>query len=194
MKLSLSSRKGVEVLGVSGSIADHGVKVLRAGLTKILKTGKNRIVLELPGGQDLSSEAIRDVAAFDVLARELSGRIVLAGVSSELKTKIEAFAKPPVILCFETTDGAVEFLAAPPRPEIAEAAGAESPKQEEDSLKKRVAALERENKALKEQVILTTLARRAPANEADYVSRIELLESKLEKALAEAAGAEAAKK
>lgn len=191
MKLSLASTKGVEILSVSGSIIDHGAKVLRAGLTKILKTGKNRIVLELPSSQDLSSDAIRDIAAFDVLARELSGRIVLAGVSPALRTKIEAFAKPPVILCFDTSESAVDFFTAPPRPETPATAEIKGLKAEEDAMRKRILELERENKALKEQVVVTTIARRPPAHEADYTRRIDSLESKLEKMISDVAGKDA---
>jgi anti-anti-sigma regulatory factor len=196
VKLKLTHEKGVEVLSASGPIVDHESKVLRAGISKILKTGKNKIILELPASPDLSTGVIREIAAFDVLARELSGRIVLSGVTPGLKTKIEAFAQPPVILSFESKDKALEFFAAPAVPETSAAPAQLSPerleeleklKSEDRLLRSRLHSLEQENKRLKEQVVLTTIARRPPSDEADYARRISYLETKLQKILEETA-------
>lgn len=207
MKVALSNERGVEILSVTGSVVDHDAKILRAGVTKILKTGKNKIVVELGTpevDQEFSSEALREMAAFDVLARELSGRLVLAGISPALRVKIEAFAKPPIVLCFATRKEALDFLTTPPAPTKAEpplpvAAGAPTDSgeltslhEEQNALKARLLQLEAENKTLQEQVVLATIARRAPANEEVYQEKIGNLEAKIEKMLKEAAEASAA--
>ncbi len=188
MKLALSSEKNVEILSVSGPIAEHDVKVLRAGIQKILKTGKNRIILELLACDSLPSEVLRTLATFDIIARELSGRIVLAGIGSTLKTKIEVFAQPPVILCFETRAQAIDFLTTPPKPEaVPEAQKPATPdpqlQAEFANLRARVAELERRNKLLEEQVVKTTIERRKPASEAIYLDKIRALEAKIQEYL-----------
>jgi hypothetical protein len=213
VKIALSNERGVEILSVTGPVVDHEAKILRAGITKILKIGKNKIIVELGGtpaaNQDFSSDALREMAAFDVLARELSGRLVLGGVSPALRVKIEAFAKPPVVLCFATRKEAIDFLTAPPTPAKAETAPpaaaatsligapAESGElaslhDEQNAMKTRLLQLETENKTLQEQVVLATIARRAPANEDTYQEKIGHLEAKIEKLLKEAADAAAA--
>ncbi|MDR3606139.1 MAG: hypothetical protein P4M08_02030 [Oligoflexia bacterium] len=189
MKLALSSEKNAEILSVTGPIVAHDVNVLRAGIQKILKTGKNKIVLELVQSESVPAEVLRTIASIDLIARELSGRIVLAGITPGLRTRIDAFAQPPTILCFETRAQAIEFLTAPPKPEV----GPEESKPAESELKlqadfsnlrERVAELERRNKLLEEQVVRTTIARRAPPNEAVYLAKIRNLEAKIQEFLA----------
>jgi anti-anti-sigma regulatory factor len=202
VKLKLAHESGVEVLQADGPIRSHDAKVLRAGLSKILKTGKNRIVLALSDHADLSLDVIREIAAFDGLARELSGRIVLAGVDEALKTKIESFAKPPVILSFETREAAVAHLRPLAPPAAAAPAPAPPPEaprhgahpeahsfpghDELAALRMRVAQLESDNARLRERVVRAVIERRVPAHEQDYVDRIQDLEARLERALSEA--------
>jgi anti-anti-sigma regulatory factor len=240
VKIALSQERGVDILSVTGTVVVHDAKVLRAGISKIFRTGRNKIVIELSASQDVSLDALREIAAFDALARELSGRIVLAGVSPAVKTKIDSFAQPPLIVCFASRKEAVDFIIKPPVPVKADAplrapapavahvpapaapaaqpsspfaglpgyqapgaplapgdpAGAAThahiPHNEYAEMKSRVTDLERENQALREQVMLTTLERRVPANEQVYEERIRFLESKVEKLLIEAAKAPAA--
>jgi hypothetical protein len=62
------------------------------------------------------------------------------------------------------------------------------------ALRARVAELESEVKALQEQVVLTTIARRPPANEQVYDEKIAFLEAKVEKLVNDAAAAPTGKK
>jgi hypothetical protein len=124
-------------------------------------------------------------------------------VSPVLKTKIEAFAKPPVILCFSTRKEAIDFLTAPPAPKAetphplsplpsgasGPPPGVTSEPSQLDELRTRLQQLEAENKALQEQVVLATIARRPPQNEQVYDEKIAFLESKIEKLVTEAAAA-----
>jgi hypothetical protein len=204
VKLALTAEKSIPILTVSDGITEHDVQILRAGIIKLLKSGKNKIILEVPDLDSMPGEVIRELSSFDMAARELSGRLVVAGVSAGLKTKIEVFAKPPVILTFESRAKAVEFFLSPPKPEVpataapgaAPAAGAvagaplvspeaEALKAEQNSMKQKLHDLEAENKLLKEQIILATIARRQPKDEVAYLEKIQLLESKIEKLLTE---------
>ena len=58
-------------------LGNDGIAVLKAGLTKLLQNGKNRIIVHLFDCESLSSDVIRELAILDVFARELSGKIVL---------------------------------------------------------------------------------------------------------------------
>ncbi len=194
MKIALETLKGISVLSVTETVTEHDIEVLRAGLVKILKTGKNKIILELPKNDSLPSEVIRELASFDIMARELAGRLVLAGITAVLKTKIEVFAMPPVILTFENREKAIEFFAAPPAVEtpVAPANIANSNEaaaaavDEQNSFKTRIHELEQENKLLKEQIVLATIARRPPSDEAGYLEKIASLEGKIAKMLEQA--------
>jgi anti-anti-sigma regulatory factor len=194
LKIALETLKGISVLSVTETVTEHDIEVLRAGLVKILKTGKNKIILELPKNDSLPSEVIRELASFDIMARELAGRLVLAGITAVLKTKIEVFAMPPVILTFENREKAIEFFAAPPAVEtpVAPANIANSNEaaaaavDEQNSFKTRIHELEQENKLLKEQIVLATIARRPPSDEAGYLEKIASLEGKIAKMLEQA--------
>jgi anti-anti-sigma regulatory factor len=201
LKIKLESLKNIPVLSVTEEVTKRDVDVLRAGLIKILKTGKNKIILELPSNESLPSEVIRELASFDIMARELAGRLVLAGITPGLKTKIEVFAMPPVILTFENREKAVEFLSTPPAPEappssVVAPAGASTAaanndelaaflRSEQSAFKTRIQELEQENKFLKEQIVQVTIARRPPSDESGYREKIVDLEAKIEKLLTE---------
>ena len=213
MKIALVAEKSIPILTASEGITTHDLQVLRAGVIKLFKSGKNKIILELPNLDSLPGEVIRELSTFDLLARELSGRLVIAGVNAALKTKIEVFAKPPIVLTFESREKALEFLTAPPTPEVPpttaasttaapSAPGAVAPpvatgeadelRAEQSSMKQRLHDLELENKLLKEQIILATIARRPPNDEVAYVEKIQTLEAKIEKLLTEVPVAPAA--
>jgi anti-anti-sigma regulatory factor len=193
LKIKLDTEKSIAILSVTETVTSHDVEVLRAGIIKILKTGKNRIVLEIPKNESLPSDVIRELASFDILARELAGRLVLAEVTPMLKSKIEVFAMPPVILTFESRAQALEFFLTPPKTEQTPApessasdVATEALRQEQSSFRSRILELEAENKLLKEQIVLATIARRLPADEAGYRERISTLEAQIEKLLLEA--------
>lgn len=133
MKLSLTTEKNIYILAIESwqsevsaepgspeslQATQRDIQVLKAGLVKLMTAGKNRIIVELPNQfQDLPADAIRELAAFDRLASELSGRIVLAQVQPELGKKIAAFAKPPVVVCFPTRAAALNFFQQAPEEE-----------------------------------------------------------------------------
>jgi anti-anti-sigma regulatory factor len=110
LKISLRQEGHASVLDIEGGIDIHNFTVLKAGLTKLLGNGKNRIVLHIIGEENLATEVIRELAILDVYARELSGKLVLASADPILQQKVMAFAKPPVIPILPTVAKAVEYL------------------------------------------------------------------------------------
>lgn len=110
MKLSLKSQNGIEVLTGGGEISAHDLQILRAGIMKLFQSGKNKIVLEIPEAEKLPPEILREVSKLDLMARELSGRLVLAGVNTVLREQITRFAQPPVIQCFDSKEDAIKHL------------------------------------------------------------------------------------
>lgn len=110
MKIALRQEESASILEIQGTIDTHNFAVLKAGLSKLLQNGKNRIVLHLQDPAGLSNEVLRELAILDVFARELSGKLVIASDSMELKQKVEAFAKPPVVAFLPTVAKAVEYL------------------------------------------------------------------------------------
>lgn len=110
MKLNLRQEENVAILDVEGGIDVHNFAVLKAGLSKLLGHGKNRIVLHIPDAGEIAGEVLRELAILDVFARELSGKLVLASESSTLKAQVMSFAKPPIVAILPSVAKAVEYL------------------------------------------------------------------------------------
>jgi regulator of replication initiation timing/anti-anti-sigma regulatory factor len=110
LKISLRQEGNASVLDIEGGIDVHNFTVLKAGLTKLLGNGKNRIVLHIMGGENLATEVIRELAILDVFARELSGKLVLASADPILQQKVTAFAKPPVVPILPSVEKAIQYL------------------------------------------------------------------------------------
>ena len=55
MKLELSAQDGVSILTVTGPIDQHKFKVLKAGIVKLFKDGKNKIVLNFNNVEKMES-------------------------------------------------------------------------------------------------------------------------------------------
>jgi anti-anti-sigma regulatory factor len=110
MKVSLRQEDSASILEIQGSIDSHNFAVLKAGLTRLLQNGKNRIVLHLQSPAGLSSDVLREIAILDVFARELSGKLVIASDNIELKKKVESFAKPPLVAFLPSVAKALEYL------------------------------------------------------------------------------------
>lgn len=199
MKLALSLQDGISVLSGSGEISPHDVAVLRAGLTKLLRSGRNRIVLDLPEAKSFPAELLAEVSKLDQLARELSGRIALA-CKKEL-TQSSAFQ------CFESKDLALESFrkpAAPPAPAPAAPPAPAQPGEppvdpqkafkeelrqrelgETGELRKRAERLEQENKVLLEQLHAAWLkgVQHAPPNTHD--AEVDVLRQQIQSLLNE---------
>lgn len=204
MKAALSEQKGIQILSVDGPISVHNFQVLRAGVTKLFKDGKNRIVLELNWNKDLDDQIIRDFGVLNLLARELSGELMLSITDPNLRSKIENFAKPNVVKVYETKAQAFEaMLAQKTAPTKHEERDDEIRKLKEQlkakeggelsALKTTNARLQDENSKFEDQLLKTILQRRVPADEQGFVEKIRSLEQEVEGLLAKVASLEDAK-
>lgn len=110
MKLRLEAVKDISVLVVEGAITPENFAVLRAGIKKLFKDGKNKIILELPDSGTFTPPILREIASLNLMAAELAGSIVLAQIAPLTRAKIEAFSKPPAVRCFADREAAAEFF------------------------------------------------------------------------------------
>ncbi|MBC7691945.1 MAG: hypothetical protein H7222_09255 [Methylotenera sp.] len=203
MKLELNREKDVTILCASGPISPENLKVLRAGINKLFLDGKNKIILELAEASTISSEVLRELAVLNLLASELSGKIVLAGVDPVTRSKIENFSKPPVVISYATRADAVASFAPPPPAELkvpspaaqatpatptpapGKTSDAVSPEKAQirqreitdlGALRKQIAQLEAENKTLKHNMLAMVMERRTPPDADSYDTKIKALE------------------
>jgi hypothetical protein len=190
MKLTMALQDGVAILTGTGPVSAKDVQILRAGLAQLLKSGRNRVALVLPSeGDRIPPDLLREISTFDVLARELSGRIVLAGVSPAFRDQLSRFALPPVITCFETLEGAIRSFGSGPldrgKEESKDGAGAPPvlvppPVNSGDAVQRRLAQLETENALLREQLRTALLHRRQPATVEAQQAQVRALEGQIE--------------
>lgn len=110
MKLKLEALRDVSILQVAGPVTPENFAILKAGIKKLFSTGKNKIILELPDSGTFPTPVLRDLAVLNLLASELSGQIILASIAPLTRAKIEAFSKPPVVMCFSDRTKAMEFF------------------------------------------------------------------------------------
>lgn len=118
MKLNLLNEKGIDVLVFEGDLQEVKPEVLRAGVTRLLHNGKNRIVLDLaaatlPAGR-LPDVFLQALPPLDQIARDLSGRIVLSGVPKDTRERLLHLSRPPVIECFADRATAIAHFLPPP--------------------------------------------------------------------------------
>ncbi len=109
MKLNLAKDRGVDVLTASGAIEARDAAVLKAGVGKLIRDGKNQIAIEIAEAR-VPPELIRELIALDLIARELSGRVVVVASQKQLRTEIENFARPVTLSSFESRAQALEFF------------------------------------------------------------------------------------
>ncbi len=202
MKLALRSERGVEILIGSESISSNDVRVLKAGISKIFRAGKNRIVLDLPESDSIPFDVLRELTELDLLARELSGRLVLSGLKSTARAQVSSFANPPPIECFASVEEAIQHFIKPGPGKAAggvEPAGAapttsvtpESKQQhrsaelgELGTLRREVAQLKDENEVLRKHLQFLLIERRRPKDEDSYRRTIENLQEQIEALIA----------
>lgn len=202
MKIALRREDGIAILDVSGGVDLQSFQVLKAGLSKLLRDGHNRIALNFPEGSGLPSDVIRELAILDVFARELAGQIVLVSINKEVRDSVVLFSKPPVIPIVDTLADAQEFfrrLGAPAEDAEEEAAALRQALDARDKeikaleariklldpkvvtqLRAQNAELQLKTKELEAQVERLSLDKRKPTDTAGLMEKIEALEASLE--------------
>jgi anti-anti-sigma factor len=203
VKISLKEESGVTILSVAGGVDTHGTEVLKAGISRLFQSGKNRIVLNLEDATEIAGEALRELAILDVFARELSGKIVLVATQPSLKESVRQFARPPVIPIASSVSQALEVFAqvteadaADPETVLALVKRAEKAEREAAALREELARLDTRavgelraaNEKLKAQVAilegqveeLTRAGRTPPGGEA-FLEKIAALEDSVKR-------------
>ncbi|NUM88978.1 MAG: hypothetical protein HUU37_07225 [Bdellovibrionales bacterium] len=180
MKVSLGLQDGVNVLRVEGPVDARNLNVLKAGITKLFRDGKNQILLQLEGTGKLESDVIREIAVLDLFARELSGRLALLCGDEELKKSIASFAKPPVVSLFSDQATALAYF------KTASSAAAEEEEDPKD-LKQKLQAKDKELEALRAQIKLVDAAetQKLRAANVELQGQVKELEEKLSRMLKE---------
>ncbi|HRK02893.1 MAG TPA: hypothetical protein PLH57_09525 [Oligoflexia bacterium] len=79
MKIKLREQNGISVLEVTGDTTAHDIDVLRAGLKKLLASGKNRLILDITSADKVTPALVDEIVRFHSLAAEHSGSVVLVG-------------------------------------------------------------------------------------------------------------------
>lgn len=209
MKLKLEANRDVNILTASGEINAERFAVLKAGIKKLFRDGKNKIILELPESKTFPVEILREMAHLNLMAAELAGQIVLSGISLETKSKIESFSKPPSVRCTTTREEALKLFFDPAKPAPASASTSTQPpssttaakpsesgdekkgakekiRQSElndlGALRKRISELETENKELIVSLKDAVLKRRDPPDLDAWKAKVKDLETQLESA------------
>lgn len=174
MKINLRQEDSIAILEISGAVDTHNFQVLKAGVTKLLRDGRNRIILSFTDATDLESDVLRELAIIDVFARELSGKIVLAAASEELKESVRIFAKPPVIPILSSIELALDFFRKA-APQAEEDGDSESLKIAVAAKDKEIAALQARLKQLDPQE-----TKQLRAANAELKAKVSLLEQQVE--------------
>lgn len=110
MKLHLETNRDVNILTASGEINAERFAILKAGIKKLFRDGKNKIILELPESKNFPVEILREMAQLNLMAAELAGQIVLAGIAAETKSKIESFSMPSAVRCTTNREEALKIF------------------------------------------------------------------------------------
>ena len=120
MKLTLDKHKELAILRVSEEVSAKDLEILRAGIQKFFRDGKNKIVIDITNVKELNTPFIREIAILNILAAELAGSVVFAGVNEKFKQKMLAFSKPAAFAYYSSEEEAKNHLAgAPPTDEAA---------------------------------------------------------------------------
>lgn len=220
MKLKLENARDINILIAAGPITAENFTVLKAGIKKLFKDGKNKIILELPDSGGILVDVLRELAVLNLLASELAGQIVLADIAPLTRSKIDSFSVPPAVRCFPNRAAAVDFFhpksaeeiphatpasptaspaaAQTPAPSIAPAASTKEEVRAREigdlgELRKRLAELETENKEMGRRLTEIVIKRRDPPDLQAWQEKVSKLESDLGEAIL-AAQANAPKK
>ncbi|MFZ9595275.1 MAG: hypothetical protein ACO3A2_04270 [Bdellovibrionia bacterium] len=107
MKIKLTSSGDIQIFTLTENISEKDIDVLRAGFKNALRNGKNKIILELISVDHLSDDVLRELGIMDNFARELAGRILMVTDQQALRNRIQNFASPPLVFCFESRELAI---------------------------------------------------------------------------------------
>lgn len=184
MKLKLSEEKKITILTISEDVTATNTEIIRAGIVKLLKSGKNRLVLNLVDAQKIPLEVLKLIVKLHSTATELKGSIVLCGQGELLKQAVLSFSNPPTVKYFTNLEAAISSLQDNPNKEPEKST---APSSETVQLKEEIKKLENENKTLKGklQAYNPDEAKKLKAENAELTQKIKLLENQVSQLLKE---------
>lgn len=184
MKIKLVAHKDVPVLVISEDLPAEKIPVLKAGLKKLLCTGKDRIILELSGVQSLAPQAIIEVGRFHELAKELSGKIILVSRSPEVVRVIAEAHVSSLMPVLMSLDEAVDVLLQSTKAQAEEDIdGMRLLKEREKQVRDEIAKMGANNQALEAKLkgMSDAEIKKLRYEKREFARRIKILESQLEK-------------
>lgn len=138
-------------------VSVQNVSVLKAGVTKFLASGKNKIILNLVDAKQLAIDVILEIVKLHMVAAELKGEIVLVGQGDMVKQAIISLSTPLPVRYFPNKEAAIRALSEP----IAAPVKEPEPIASGDNLgalRAKLAKLETENKSLKSKLATCDVA------------------------------------
>ncbi|MCO5143443.1 MAG: hypothetical protein M9962_10180 [Oligoflexia bacterium] len=196
MKISLKTVEGISILEAVGEFDSKNFKILSAGIFKLMRDGKNKIVLDINDTKEIEKEVIRELASIDIRARELSGRIVIVVKKESLRNEIVSFAKPPIIPVYSKIEEAIGHFKGSTANEETTLSEKDRILAEKDSmiaaleaklnalnpkeivlLKGEISELKDQNKKLIQQLEALLLKGREPISDAALLEKVSTLES-----------------
>jgi hypothetical protein len=197
MQLSLQSEKNVSILSVKGTLLKKDIPMIFAGIRKLFRDGKNRMILELPESAQITSDDLRELVQLNLLAAELAGEIVFSAIDENTQHRINGFSSPPFMKCFHSRAEAMAHFSPkvdpltqlPPQgkqpapTETHREAFVHKEVSELGPLRKQIEKLEKENRALAHQLQSSLFTHREPATSDQWKKKVEYLEEELKKSL-----------
>jgi anti-anti-sigma regulatory factor len=149
MKLKLAVENDVAVLEVFEEVEAKDVAILRAGMTRLIEGGRNRVIIDLSHVRVLDAATLAEILALDSAAATLKGQLTVSGqselVRQALKLRRESGALPRH---FATKAAALASL----REHSKSVSRGAAPKEDVNkALRDRLAKLTAENLALKDK-------------------------------------------
>lgn len=192
LKLTLKEQNGVQVLTVMSPITADDFKIIRAGLVKLLKDGKNKIDVHFDSSEPLDLAVVNELKALNTPARDLAGEIVVSSPNEVCRKSIALQVQPKELSVFETIEQATSHLTKKPSPTEdsqliqklqAQVAGQEQG--EMGKLKTENEQLRSENERLLESLDKMLIERATGFDAQAFVEKISVLEKKIETLVAE---------
>lgn len=192
LKILLKEQNGIQVLTVMSPISSEDFKIVRAGLIKLLRDGKNRIDVHFESTEAVELSVINELKALNAPARELAGEIVVSATHDLCRKSLMAHVDPKELTVCESVEQAIQQLNRKPaqseESQLIQKLKEQVLSQERGEMGKLRAENERlraENERLVEAVEKMMIDRATAFDSQGFAEQISVLEKKIEALVAE---------
>ena len=77
MKLKLENQDTIAVISVSEEVLSPHIAILKAGISKLIQTGKKNILLDLTSANHNNPEITKDILSLEQFTSQLNGKLVI---------------------------------------------------------------------------------------------------------------------